>query len=194
MFSAVKKHRTTEVMSAAFGILPAAAKDDTYPKVFATTNKNDLASVSLWVSTAVMQGVMILVYFSNNAWNVMLSITCVMILPAYVGATGFLWKLMATGQYLATAKVGRNSALVSNMLGTVYDFWLVYAAGLEYMIAGAVFFALGNLVYIWSRKEHAPTEPIFTKVEMIVAVVLVILGALAMWMLFTGHLTQVYSP
>jgi arginine:ornithine antiporter/lysine permease len=172
----------------------AGAKDGTYPKVFATTNKNGSASVSLWVSTAVMQVMMILVFFSNNAWNVMLSITGVMILPAYIGATGFLWKLMATGQYPATAKIGRTTALVSSVLGTVYGFWLVYAAGLEYMIAGAVFFALGNLVFIWARKEHAPNEPMFTKIEMAVAAVLVILGVLAMWMLFTGHLTQVYTP
>jgi arginine:ornithine antiporter/lysine permease len=172
----------------------AGAKDGTYPKVFATTNKNGSASVSLWVSTAVMQAMMILVFFSNNAWNVMLSITGVMILPAYIGATGFLWKLMATGQYPASAKMGRTTALVSSVLGTLYGIWLVYAAGLEYMLAGAVFFALGNLVFIWARKEHSPGEPMFTKVELGVALVLVILGVLAMWMLFSGHLTQVYSP
>ncbi|MEO8527270.1 MAG: basic amino acid/polyamine antiporter [Caldimonas sp.] len=172
----------------------AGAKDGTYPKVFAATNKNGSASVSLWVSTAIMQAMMILVFFSNDAWNVMLSITGVMILPAYIGATGFLWKLMATGQYPASAKMSKTTALVSSVLGTVYGLWLVYAAGLEYMLAGAVFFALGNLVFIWARREHAPNEPSFTKVEMVVGVALVVLGVLAMWMLFSGHLTQVYKP
>ncbi|MDQ2779656.1 MAG: basic amino acid/polyamine antiporter [Pseudomonadota bacterium] len=172
----------------------AGAKDGTYPKVFAKTNANGSASVSLWVSTAVMQAMMILVFFSNNAWNVMLSITGVMILPAYIGATGFLWKLMAKGEYPATAKIGKKTALVSSVLGTVYGLWLVYAAGLEYMLAGAVFFALGNLVFIWARREHAPDEPIFTKLEMAVGATLVVLGVLAIWMLFSGHLTQVYTP
>ncbi|MET3106788.1 arginine:ornithine antiporter/lysine permease [Oxalobacteraceae bacterium GrIS 1.18] len=172
----------------------AAARDGTYPKVFATNNKNGAASVSLWVSTAVMQVMMILMYFSNNAWNVMLSITGVMILPAYIGATGFLWKLMATGQYPASAKMGKTGALVSSVLGTVYGLWLVYAAGLQYMIAGAVFFALGNLVFVWARREHAPTEPVFNRIEMAVAAVLVVLAAIAIWMLFTGHLGQVYAP
>ena len=85
-------------------------------------------------------------------------------------------------------------AVGSSVLGTVYGFWLVYAAGLQYMLAGAVFFALGNLVFIWARKEAVSTEPMFTKLELLAAVALVILGVLAMWMLFTGHLTQVYSP
>ncbi|UZJ57988.1 basic amino acid/polyamine antiporter [Pseudomonas sp. KU26590] len=172
----------------------AAAKDGTFPKAFAVTNKKGSASVSLWVSTAVMQAVMILMFFSHDAWNVMLSITGVMILPAYIGATGFLWRVMVRGHYPANARIGKITAWVSSVLGTVYGFWLVYAAGLEYMIAGAMFFALGNLVFIWARKEHAPTEPVFNTIEMIVAAVLLTLGVLAIWMLFSGHLMQVYAP
>lgn len=172
----------------------AAAKDGTYPKVFAATNKNGAASVSLWVSTAIMQAVMVMVYFTNNAWNVLLSITGVMILPAYIGATGYLWKLMAQGQYPANAKIDKTAALASSIFGTIYGVWLVYAAGLEYMLAGAVFFAIGNLVFMWSRREHAPDQAIFSKTEMAVALALVVLGALAIWMLFSGHLTKVYTP
>jgi arginine:ornithine antiporter/lysine permease len=172
----------------------AGAKDGTYPKVFAATNANGAASVSLWVSTAVMQAMMILVFFSNNAWNVMLSITGVMILPAYIGTTGFLWKLIATGQYPATAKTGKAQALACSVLGTVYGLWLVYAAGVQYMLAGAVFFALGSFVFIWSRKEHEPKESPFAKAELVVAIALAAAAILALWMLFTGHLNQVYSP
>lgn len=172
----------------------AAAKDGTFPRAFTATNKKGAASVSLWVSTFVMQAVMILMFFSNNAWNVMLSITGVMILPAYIGATGFLWKIMANGSYPATARIGKTTALVSSVLGTVYGFWLIYAAGLEYMVAGAMFFAIGNLVFIWARKDHSPAEAVFKRGEMIVAAVLAVLGVLALWMLFSGHLTQVYSP
>lgn len=172
----------------------AGAKDGSYPKIFARTNKGGAASVSLWVSTAVMQVMMILVYFSDNAWNVMLSITGVMILPAYLGSTGFLWKLIATGQYPAQARIGKTQALTVSVLGTVYGLWLVYAAGLQYMIAGAVFFALGNLVFIWARREHAPHEFPFKMAELVVAVSLVALAVLALWMMFTGRLGQVFTP
>jgi arginine:ornithine antiporter/lysine permease len=172
----------------------AGAKDGSYPKIFATTNKHGAASVSLWVSTAIMQAIMILVYFSDDAWNVMLSITGVMILPAYIGSTGFLWKLLATRQYPKTAKIGPVQALVVSVLGTAYGVWLVYAAGLEYMIAGAVFFAIGNLVFVWARREHDPHEFPFTKIELAVAIGIVALAVIAIWMLFAGHLTKVYTP
>ena len=170
------------------------AKDGSYPNVFAATNENGAATVSLWVSTAVMQVMMILVYFSTNAWNVMLSITGVMILPAYIGATGYLCMLVAKGQYPETAKIGKTQALISSVVGTVYGFWLVYAAGVQYLLGGAVFFALGNLVFIWARREHSPEEWPFNKFELVVALVLVVLGILALWMLFTGNLGQVYKP
>ena len=59
----------------------AAAKAGTFPKSFAKANKNDSPTFSLLVSSIIMQIIMVIVYFSNNAWNLMLSITGVMVLP-----------------------------------------------------------------------------------------------------------------
>jgi arginine:ornithine antiporter/lysine permease len=172
----------------------AAAKDGSYPKIFTVTNRNGTASVALWVSTAIMQAMMILVYFSDNAWNVMLSITGVMILPAYIGATFYLWQLVATGHYPAAAQIGRTQALVCSVVASLYGVWLIYAGGLAYMLCGMVFFALGNLVFIWSRREHAPQEAPFRTIELVVAAAMTVLAFVALWMLFSGQLKQVYAP
>jgi arginine:ornithine antiporter/lysine permease len=59
----------------------AAAKDGTFPKIFGSENSKGTPSVSLWITSILMQLAMLLVYFSNNAWNTMLSITGVMVLP-----------------------------------------------------------------------------------------------------------------
>ncbi len=71
----------------------AAAKNGTFPKEFAIENKQGSPSVSLWVTSIMMQLFILLVYFSNNAWNTMLSITGVMVLPAYFMSCAYLWKL-----------------------------------------------------------------------------------------------------
>lgn len=171
----------------------ACAKDGTFPKLFAKTNKAGIASVSLWVSTLIMQAAMILVYFSSNAWNVMLSITGVVVLPAYVGSAAFLWKVMWTGQYPDTARISKTMALTVSILATLYGFWLVFAAGLQFMLAGAVIYALGLPVFIWARREGAPNEPAFNKIELGVAAVLLGLAVVAIWMLFDGRLPEVYK-
>ena len=68
----------------------AAAQDGTFPKAFTKENKVGSPSVSLWVTSAAMQIFLLLVYFSNNAWNTMLSITSVMVLPAYLTSCAYL--------------------------------------------------------------------------------------------------------
>ena len=172
----------------------ACAKDGTFPKFFAKTNAAGVASGSLWVSTWVMQAAMLLVYFSNNAWNIMLAITGVVILPAYIGSSAYLWKEAAAGRYPQKALYSKTTALIVSVLATVYGFWLVYAAGLQYMLAGAVVFAISLAVFVWARREEAPKELPFTKIELVIAALLVAAAALALWMLFTGRLPQVYTP
>ena len=65
----------------------------------AAENENQAPSVSLWVTSALMQLFILLVYFSNNAWNTMLSITSVMVLPAYFSSCAYLWKVCEDGEY-----------------------------------------------------------------------------------------------
>ena len=172
----------------------ACARDGTFPKIFGKTNKNGIASISLWVSTVIMQLAMLLVYFSNNAWNVMLSITGVVLLPAYIGSAGYLWKLIGTKQYPAKAKYSAKMALLVSVIATFYGLWLVYSAGLQYLLVGTFVYAVGLIVFIWARKENAPNEPVFTKIEIFIALALVVLSIIAIWMLFTGALPTVYKP
>jgi arginine:ornithine antiporter/lysine permease len=171
----------------------ACARDGTFPKIFAKTNKAGIASFSLVISTAIMQAAIILVFFSNNAWNLMLSITGVVILPAYIGSAAFLWKVVWSGAYPANAKVGKVPALVISMIATGFGLWLVYAAGVQFMLAGAVIYAIGLPVFYWARRSSARGEHAFTGAEALTAIALFLLAAAAVWMLITGQLPQVYS-
>jgi arginine:ornithine antiporter / lysine permease len=54
----------------------------------------------------------------------MLSITGVIILPACHGSSGYLWKLMAKGEYPATPRIGNAQALALRLLG-VLAMWML---------------------------------------------------------------------
>ena len=165
----------------------SAALDGTFPKVFARENSKGTPSVSLWVTSTIMQLAMLLVYFSNNAWNTMLSITGVMVLPAYIFSTLYLWKLTEDGEYQKITQHGRFFALVSGVLGTAFGLWLIYAAGLKYLFMAFVFLALGIPVFMVARHENAPGEPCFSRNEKVV-MVLILLIAFAAIYAFTGGL------
>lgn len=172
----------------------ACAKDGTFPKFFAKTNERGVASNSLWVSTIVMQCAMLLVYFSTNAWNVMLSITGVVILPAYIGSAAFLWKIMASNKYPKNAMFSKSTAYVTGILATLYGFWLIYAAGLSFILVGCVIYSIGLVVFFIARREQSPNEKAFTHKEYIFSMLIVIIAIIALVMLFTGHLPSVYNP
>lgn len=168
----------------------ACAKDGTFPKIFAKVNKNGTPSFSLLVSSIAMQITMIFVYFASNAWNVMLSITGVMILPAYIASTLYLWKISATGQFPKNATIKEKTALITGVLGSIYGAWLIYAAGLKYLVMASILFAIGILVFDKARKENkAPNESVFTNVEKILAIGLIIIAIIALFLLITKRVS-----
>ena len=160
----------------------AAAQDGTFPKAFTKENKVGSPSVSLWVTSAAMQIFLLLVYFSNNAWNTILSITSVMVLPAYLTSCAYLWKMCSDGEYPSqNLPIKRSTALVTGVLGSIFALWLIYAAGLKYLLLADVILVLGIPVFIWARKQNNPTEPCFQPHERWLAGLLVIV---ALWAIY----------
>ena len=166
-----------------------AAKDGSFPKQFARENKNGSASVSLWVTSSLMQLAMIMVFFSNNAWNTMLSITGVMVLPPYLASTAYLWKISQDGRLKEenpSLKTGRTFALLSGVLGSIFALWLIYAAGLQYLLMSVIFLACGIPFYVWSRLENS--QKIFNKFEAVGAAAMVAVALIAVYMMLWGNL------
>ena len=164
----------------------AAAENGTFPKEFAKENKHGSPSVSLWVTSAMMQLFILLVYFSNNAWNTMLSITGVMVLPAYFASCLYLWKICEDGEFPQNIPVKRSTALIMGVLGAVYALWLIYAAGLNYLLMAVVIVALGIPVYVWARKQSAPKEKAFSCGELWLAGLLVVIALWAVYAFARG--------
>lgn len=164
----------------------AAAENGTFPTSFATENIHKAPSVSLWVTSTLMQLFMLLVYFSDNAWNTMLSITGVMVLPAYFASCAYLWKLCEDHEYPTNFYIRRGQALVSATIGALYALWLIYAAGLQYLLLAVIFVVVGIPVYIWAKKEHDREHCAFSVGEAIVAGMLVAIALFAIYAFMSG--------
>ena len=162
----------------------AMAKNGTFPKIFAHENQVGSPDTSLWITSALMQAAMILVYFANNAWNTMLSITGVMVLPAYLMSCLYLWKICEDHEFPQNTSVSRFKALITGIFGTVYAIWLLYAAGLSYLLMAVVFIAVGIPVYIWARRENE--KPLFSCDEKIILLIILILSATALYAFTRG--------
>jgi len=164
----------------------AAAENGTFPKEFAHENAVQSPSVSLYVTSVLMQLFMLLVYFSNNAWNTMLSITSVMVLPAYFMSALYLWKLCEDHEYPLNFYIRRSMALISAILASLYALWLIYAAGLNYLLMALIFMALGIPVYVYARRQSSPDEPLFSAGERFGAGILVVLALFGVYAMYKG--------
>ena len=166
----------------------AMAKDGSFPKLFAKENEEGSPSSSLWVTSGLMQLAILMVYFASNAWNTMLSITAVMVLPAYLVSCMFLWKISEDKQLQNSAGVSRTMALITGILGTVYAIWLIYAAGLSYLFMAVIFIALGIPFYIWARKDAGVKGDVFNSKELILAGILVLIAIGAIIAFYAGYI------
>ena len=173
----------------------ACAKDGTFPKFFAKSNSNGSPSASLWTTSALMQLAMLLVFFSNNAWNTMLSITGVMVLPAYLSSTMYLFKISEQQKLRSVVpglQIGAGAAALSGGVGALYALWLIYAAGLEYLLASIILLTLGIPVYVWACEENG--RKAFGRNEMVGALILIVVSVYAIFAMATGKIDLGGTP
>ncbi|ANG65810.1 amino acid permease [Chlamydia gallinacea] len=166
----------------------SAAKNGTFPEVFALENAYHSPKVSLYVTSALMQIVMLLVYFSADAWNTMLSITGVMVLPAYLSSAAFLVKFSRNKDYPKKSPIKSRAAMFTGMIGVLYSIWLLYAGGLDYLLMAIILLALGIPFYIESGKKNHHAKTFFSKKEIVKITIITLLALLAIFLFSTGKI------
>lgn len=167
----------------------AAANNGTFPKAFTKRNKHGTDSFSLWISSGVMQAAMLLVYFANDAWTVMLSVTSVMVLPAYLASTLFLFKICLNHDFEKVANRGKTLAMLSGFIGSLFCLFLFYAGGLQYIMMIPVLLIVGLPVFIRARKEEEDGKPVFEDKEKWYVGLLLLFGLVAAVLFWTGMIS-----
>lgn len=142
----------------------AASKSGIFPKMFVEENKNGSPSTSLLWTTIVVQVVLIISFFiGNNAWTTMISITSVIALPCYFFCTLFLFKIAVEKGYPSGIFASRGMAVFTGAAGSLYGLWLIYAAGLNYLMVACIVHAIGLPLYIVGVRQHDPKAKLFEK-------------------------------
>lgn len=145
----------------------AAAKDGTFPKFFSGTNAKDVPIKSLIVTTLTTQAIFIMVHFAANAWNTIFTIASVLVLPAY----------FATAAYLVKISLPKKNVfhICCGIFGSAYALWVIYSAGLNYLLLASIFIAAGIPIFLWTRKqdETRTTRPEYAAIVAVAAIALV---------------------
>ena len=102
-----------------------------------------------------------------------------------VAAYGFL--MVKRGETYDVRPGERTRDLIFASLATIYTLFLIYAAGMKFLVLSAILYGPGTILYIWARREQGKT--LFTPIEWIIFIVTIIGCAVGIHGLATGYIT-----
>ncbi|MDF2582580.1 MAG: amino acid permease, partial [Mycobacterium sp.] len=134
-------------------ILYLPAKSDDMPRFLSRENPNGAPVNALIMAAGLVQFLLILLIFSDNALDFMLDLTAALALIPYSLAAGYALKLTITRETYSDGK-----SLVPDMViaavATFYTLFLVYAAGWDHLLLSCILYAPGAVLYWMARRQR----------------------------------------
>jgi arginine:ornithine antiporter/lysine permease len=168
-------------------VLSTAARSKDMPALFGTENRNKVPAAALWMTNIVVQLFVISTYWSNDAFTLMLNLTSVMALIPFflVAAYGLL--LVTRGETYEKQPQERTRDMIFTGLAVIYTLFLIYAAGMKFLVLSAILYGPGTALYFWARSEQ--NKKIFTPIEWVIFIATMIACAVGIHGLVTGYIT-----
>lgn len=155
------------------------------PKWLAQQNAKGVPANALWLTNAMVQAFLLLTLFSKASYLALISLSTAMILLPYLFSASYGLALAWRGEGAVGAV--RKSDTPIAALATVYCLWLLYAAGLKYLLLSALLYAPGAILYIVAKKQRDQRP--FSGREMVILALLILLAIVAAYMLRMGTLS-----
>lgn len=164
------------------GELPfIVAKDGLFPKWFAKENKNKAPINALLITNILVQTFLISMLFTDSAYQFAFSLASSAILIPYMFSAFYQLKYTIEHKGHATVK-----QWAIGIIASIYAIWLVYAAGIDYLLLTMLLYIPGLFVYRFvQRNNHKP----LTKGDYILFAVIIILAIIGIIRLAMGSVS-----
>ncbi len=160
-----------------------AAKDGTFPAIFAKTNERGVPVVALMATGLLVQAFLFTFLYTDYAYNFTYSLATSTILIPYILTALYQIKISLKEK---EGTKGRNFNIFVGVVAAIYGGWLVYAAGLDYLLLTSIVYGLGAIVYVVNRIMSGK-KPL-TVVESLIAVAIIAIGIYAIQQIATGQI------
>jgi arginine:ornithine antiporter/lysine permease len=168
-------------------VLFVAAKDDDMPGFLRRSSDEDVPVPALLMTTVLTQVVLVITYFSDDAFNFALDLTSALTLIPFLLAAGYALKLTATREGYGAGDPALRRDLTIAAVATIYTAFLIFAAGLKFVLVSFIIYAPATILFVMARREQGRAP--FSKGELVILAVS-IAGALAgIIALATGSIT-----
>ena len=170
-------------------VLFVAAKEKLMPKFFTKENSCGTPVTSLITTIILLQLLFIFAFISEGTYQIFYFISSTAILLPYLLSGLYGFKLAYSKETYIENPHGRRKDLIFGVLSSVYAFWLVYAAGVNYILLVTIFYAPGLILYIKVQKEN--DKKLFSgPIEVALAVLLSCAGVAAVILMTIGVISN----
>ncbi|UUY10113.1 arginine-ornithine antiporter [Pseudomonas sp. J452] len=168
-------------------IIFSSAKDHTMPEFLRKENVNHVPVNALWLSNGLIQLFLVITLFNDATYLKLLYLATSMILVPYFWSSAYAVLLAVRGETYENDAGQRNKDLLIALISTIYAVWLVYAAGVQYLLLSALLYAPGAILFAKAKRELG--QPVFTNIEKVIFVVVLIGAGIAAYGLYDGFLS-----
>jgi len=168
-------------------VLSIAAKKGDMPAFLGRENENGVPGPALLLSSLLVQVVLVATLFSDDAFTFALSLCSHLSLIPYFLSAAFLWKLVQTRETYQGAAGGIGRDRLVAILATAYTVFLLFAAGMKFMLLGLLIYAPGTVLYLMTRREQGAR--LFTPAEWVLFAIAAIGAVVGLHGLVTGYIT-----
>jgi transporter, basic amino acid/polyamine antiporter (APA) family len=149
------------------------AKNGAFPKILDKLNENDTPINSLWFTGIVVQFCLFLVPLTGKSYNVLLLISTSMILVPYFLIGAYLFKI-------AIQEKSPWHIKLTGLMASFYGLWILYAAGLDYLLLSVLLYVPGIGLFLYSRYQHQGGKFNLNKWEKLILIIIAMLFVWAM--------------
>lgn len=168
-------------------VLFSAAKNNDMPRILTRENRNKTPAAALLLTNLLIQLFLILTYFSEDAFFMVLKLTSSMALIPYLLVAAYALQLAWRGETYQAEPVLRRLHVVRSTVAVLFAVFLVYAGGPKFLLLSTLIYAPGTALYIWARREQG--KRVFSPLEWAVFVTAAAACAVAIYGLATGMIT-----
>ncbi|MEU7005350.1 basic amino acid/polyamine antiporter [Streptomyces sp. NPDC046332] len=162
-------------------VLFVAAKDDDMPRFLGRSTGDDVPAPALLMTTSLSQVVLVVTAFSDDAFNFALDLTSALSLIPFLLAAAFAVKIALRPREERVVGRSTRRELVVAVLATLYTAFLLYAAGLKFILVSFILYAPATFLFVKARREQ--NRRLFSPVEALICAVSVagaVVGVIAL--------------
>lgn len=165
-------------------VLFVAAQDRDMPRFLGRSTAADVPENALIMTTCLSQIVLVVTLFSDDAFTFALDLTSALSLIPFLLAAAFAVQVAARPGRPDVVGRSTRRELVIALVATLYTAFLLYAAGLKFVLVSFILYAPATFLFVKSRREQG--RRLFSPGEAVICAVSVIGAAVGIAALSVG--------